>query len=98
MPFFRAVPEKCFVCELERPHLGGCDALVINDLQSTQAADLLVQLGRFQAGKFRNRLPLDISGIGAVSGGGVPSPSPIFPPAMICQCSGCPSTPAKRRD
>src|SRR5258707_1425202 len=63
MPFFRAVPENCLVCELDLPELGGWPATVINDLQSTRAVDLLFQLGRFQAGKFRNRLHVDIEGI-----------------------------------
>src|SRR5262250_1253358 len=44
-PFFRAMPEKCLVCELEGAHLGVCDALVINDAQSPQAIDLDVEAG-----------------------------------------------------
>src|SRR5262245_3286436 len=62
-PFFRAMPEKCLVCELEGTHLGVCNALVINDVQSLQAIDLIVQAGSFEAGKFRNRLHVDVEGI-----------------------------------
>src|SRR5215472_5676852 len=62
-PFFRAMPEKCLVCELEGAHLGVCDSLVINDARSPQAIDLLGQAGRSEAGKFRNRLHVDGEGI-----------------------------------
>src|SRR5262249_17514046 len=62
-PFFRAMPEKRFVCELEGTHLGVCDPFVINDVQSPQAIDLLVQAGSFEAGKFRNRVHVDVERI-----------------------------------
>src|SRR5262249_41789000 len=62
-PFFRAMPEKCLVCELEGAHLGVCDALVIKGGKSPQAMDLRGQGGRFEAGKFGNRLHVDVEGI-----------------------------------
>src|SRR5207247_3106110 len=63
LPFFRALPEKRFVCELERPRLRVCDALVINGGLPTQPVDLILQPGRLEAGKFRNRLHIDVEGI-----------------------------------
>jgi len=63
LPFFRALPEKRFICELERPRLRVCDALVINAVLPTQPVDLFLQPGRLEAGKFRNRLHIDVEGV-----------------------------------
>src|SRR5262245_3719440 len=60
MPFGAAFPTKHVVRKRKRTHLRLRHALVIDDVLFSKAFDRVLQTGRVRAGKFRNRIHVDV--------------------------------------
>src|SRR5262249_13604830 len=60
MPLRTPFAPKHVVCKLERAHLRMRHALVIDDVLLSNTFDRLLQAGSTRAGKFRNRIYVDV--------------------------------------